>query len=307
MTALFSQPLSQPLSYEQLPSFPLPETSTPKPALGRGIELLGRVAPGLSGRLLWKLWFTPFSIAPNARARELLATVEQRFEVYSGDEGVEVLAFGQGPTVLLAHGWSTYGAQLGSFVRPLVAAGYRVLLFDAPGHGGKARREFRLDQYAQLLRDIIQHAGGVHAIVAHSLGASAAAITLHELKLPARLVLLAPSANLKTVLQSFQHKLGLGDASIARLRRRFDDFFGADVWPRYSLDHHLPSLAGPVLLVHDHGDSEAPVANTLYLRERRPDAQLLLTEGLGHNRILHDAAVVAAVTQFVTAPARAFH
>src|SRR6478735_2928342 len=39
------------------------------------------------------------------------------------------------PLVGVLHGWEGHGAQLGAFAAPLVAAGFRVLAFDAPGHG----------------------------------------------------------------------------------------------------------------------------------------------------------------------------
>lgn len=291
--------------YDLQPSFPLPVPARPLPALqriGQGVELAGRLSPALASRLLWKLWFTPQSVHPNRRASALLASVDHRFEVYSGDEGVVVYSWGHGPAVLLTHGWSTYGAQLGSFVQPLVAAGHQVLLFDAPGHGGKPRHEYRLDQYAQLVHDIILHAGGVHAVIGHSLGATAAAMALHRLDLYARFIAIAPSANLKTVLQSFRHKLGVSETSLQQLRNALADFFGPDAWTQYSLDHHFPELLGPALLVHDRDDAEAPQQNSLYLQALRPDADTLFTQGLGHNRVLHDAAVVEAVTKFVTAP-----
>lgn len=290
--------------YDLQPSFPL-IADTPAPALRRlsqGIELGRLVAPALARRLLWKLWFTPQRTTPNQRARELMASVEHRFEVYSGDEGVVVSSWGQGPKVLLAHGWSTYGAQLGSLVTPLVKSGHQVLLFDAPGHAGNPKRQFRLDQYAQLLHDIILHTGGVHAVVGHSIGATASAIALHRLDLYARYVAIAPSANLKTVLQGFQKRLGLSDASMDLLRGDLHTFFGPDLWRDYSLDHHLPELLGPALLVHDRDDKEAPLANTHYLKSLRPDADTFFTSNLGHNRVLYDSDVVARVSAFISAP-----
>src|SRR5688572_16391660 len=39
------------------------------------------------------------------------------------------------PTILLVHGWEGRGAQLAAFIEPLVAKGFRVVTFDAPGHG----------------------------------------------------------------------------------------------------------------------------------------------------------------------------
>jgi pimeloyl-ACP methyl ester carboxylesterase len=292
------------IRYELQPAFPA--ASAPVPTLqrlGRSADLLARLAPALATRLLWRLWFTPQSVPPNPRARELLASVDQRFEVFAGDQGVTVESWGQGPAVLLAHGWSGYGAQLGSLVRPLVQAGYRVLLFDAPGHGGRPRTQFHLGQYAALIEAVVQHAGDVRAIVGHSIGATAAAIAIHRLGRPIDFVGIAASANLKTLLQNFQQRLGFSDANAARLRDVFEAFFGADVWSQYSLDFHLPRLGGRVLLVHDADDTEAALANSRHLQSLRDDAELVTTQSLGHNRLLHDAVVVQRVTRFIARPA----
>lgn len=289
--------------YELQPSFALPLPAQLLPALqrlGRGVEMCRLVTPALARRMLWRLWFTPQRVPLNHRAHALMASIEQRFEVYSGDEGVLVHGWGQGPAVLLAHGWSTYGAQLGSLVAPLTQAGYRVLLFDAPGHAGNPRREYRLDLYAQLLHDIILHTDGVHAVIGHSIGATAAAIALHRLDLHARFVAIAPSANLKTMLQGFQHKLGLSEASMELLRRDLRNFFGPAIWTEYSLDHHFPELLGPALLIHDHDDAEAAPENTRHLKNLRPDANTLFTQGLGHNHVLYDAGVVEYISKFVS-------
>jgi pimeloyl-ACP methyl ester carboxylesterase len=294
------------IRYDLQPGFPAaPAAVAPLRQLGRGVDLLARLSPALATRLLWRLWFTPQSIRPNARAQELLASVDQRFEVFAGDQGLTVESWGQGPAVLLAHGWSGYGAQLGSFVQPLRQAGFRVLLFNAPGHGGRARTQFHLGQYAELIEAIVQHAGEARAIVGHSIGATAAAIALRRLPPAIDFVGIAASANLKTLLQGFQQRLGFSDGNARRLRAAFEESFGPDVWTQYSLDFHLPQLAGRVLLVHDADDVEAPLANSRYLQALRDDAGLITTQGLGHNRLLHDAMVAQRVARFLSrAPSR---
>src|SRR5690349_395790 len=49
--------------------------------------------------------------------------------------GLAATAWGEGPPVLLVHGWAGRGTQLGEFVAPLVAAQRRVVALDAPAHG----------------------------------------------------------------------------------------------------------------------------------------------------------------------------
>lgn len=312
MTAIVSRPILASVP-EGVPGFApaavLPATTAPDPALrrlGQGIEWLARLSPALATRLLWRLWFTPRQVPRNARARELLASADARFEVFAGREGVTVSSWGQGPAVLLLHGWSGYGGQLGSLVAPLLREGHRVLLFDAPAHAGNPRRLFTLAEYVDVVDAVLQHAGGARAIVGHSLGATAGALALRRQRAAADLAAIAPSANLQILLRAFQLRLGLADARLDGLRAAFEDYFGADVWQAYSLDHQLPALDGRVLLVHDRDDGEAPLANSLYLKFLREDATLVTTQGLGHNRVLHDPAVGCAVADFVAGRPVAF-
>lgn len=290
---------------------PIPTTRGPtekaSARIGKGIEWVGRLSPALATRMLWRLWFTPRQVLPNARARELLASADARFEVFAGDDGVLVHSWGQGPTVLLLHGWSGYGGQLGSFAKSLVQAGYRVILFDAPAHATNRRRQFTLEEYASVVSAVVQHAGDVQAIIGHSLGATAAAIAICRLGRAIDLVAIAPSANLQTLLRSFQNTLGLSETRMADLRRAFEAYFGSNVWSAYSLDHLVTQLSGRVLLVHDHDDIVAHHSNSLYLKFLREDVDLLTTHGMGHNRILHTPAVINAVREFVTFSAAPIH
>ena len=62
-----------------------------------------------------------------------------------------------------------------------------------------------------------------------------------------------------------------------------------------------PALTQPLLVVHDRGDAEIPWQHGTALARAWPGAELLMTEGLGHRRVLRDPDVVAASVAFVAA------
>ncbi|MFP2912939.1 hypothetical protein ACLESD_49620, partial [Pyxidicoccus sp. 3LFB2] len=69
----------------------------------------------------------------------MLAQGQQRV-VKLGGERVAVWSWGEGPRVLLVHGWSGYGGQLTAFVAPLVEAGFSVVAGTTRrGHGVSVR------------------------------------------------------------------------------------------------------------------------------------------------------------------------
>ena len=71
---------------------------------------------------------------PGCRPRRLPEGGEP-FEVESLGAAVRGHVWGAGPVVYLVHGWGGRGSQLASFVEPLLAGGFRVVMFDAPAHG----------------------------------------------------------------------------------------------------------------------------------------------------------------------------
>jgi pimeloyl-ACP methyl ester carboxylesterase len=61
-----------------------------------------------------------------------------------------------------------------------------------------------------------------------------------------------------------------------------------------------PRVAQPTLVLHDADDRTAPLATGRALAGALRHGHLQVTQGLGHRRILEDAAVVDAVVQHLT-------
>ncbi|WP_219416752.1 alpha/beta fold hydrolase [Pseudonocardia nigra] len=213
-------------------------------------------------------------------------------------------AWGAGPPVYLVHGWGGRSGQLGAFVAPLVAAGHRVVAMDAPAHGASGpgahgRRCGSIPEFAAALRAAVAVHGRPHAVVAHSLGAAAAAHALREGVRPARLVLLAPVADPQQALTTFAARVGFGPRIRAGVERATERRLGLP-WAAFD----VPAVARfvavpPTLVVHDRRDREVGFREGRAIADAWPGARLLATDGLGHRRLLRDDAVVADVVGFV--------
>jgi pimeloyl-ACP methyl ester carboxylesterase len=267
-------------------------------ALFRSADL---VAPGVAGRIARDIWF---AVPPRLSPAQLPGGGEP-FEVESLGAAVRGQVWGSGPVVYLVHGWGGRGSQLGSFVEPLVAGGFRVVMFDAPAHGdsdhgpaGPGRTHGV--EFGRALDAVFARFGPAHAVVAHSLGAISTYLTLRFGWLSTgRLVLVAPMVAAAPLFDQFQRTLGFG----ARTRRAFDrhleEFVGIPM-AEFDARHQASYVdAVPTLVVHDRGDRQTPWADSARLVTSLPDARLVTTDGLGHRRILEDSAVVREVRAFL--------
>jgi pimeloyl-ACP methyl ester carboxylesterase len=86
------------------------------------------------------------------------------------------------------------------------------------------------------------------------------------------------------------------------MRRRIERRVGRP-WSDFDVAARATALRAPLLVVHDRGDAEVPWQHGLVIARAWKGAELLLTDGLGHRRILRDPDVVAAAVAFLAARA----
>ena len=166
------------------------------------------------------------------------------------------------------HGWGGLGSQLAAFVEPLVAAGHRVVLFDAPSHGasdpgppGPGRTHGV--EIGKALDAVFARFGPAEAVVAHSLGTIATYLALRFGWLGTeRLVLIAPMVEAGEPLRPVP---GRSSASVTAPRRAFDRevdrFVGLPVDEFDAIIQSSKVEPVPTLVVADVGDRQTPYAD----------------------------------------------
>ena len=261
-----------------------------------------------------RLFTTPRRHPRPARERAVLAS-GKRFTVpvalrsprWAGAR-TELAAWrwGVGPTVLLVHGWEGRGSQLCALVEPLVAAGLCVVAFDAPAHGDSPGRRLYLTDLADAIIDVAAAVGPLHAIVAHSFGAAATLLAHARGGVDApRNVMLAPNVVIDDAVAKFARLVGLDDTDRIALEHDLAARTGVG-GESLRLDRLIGARDAGLLVLHDRDDREVPLRQGEQLVAHWPNAQLEVTEGLGHRRILRTPAViervVAAVREGVPLP-----
>lgn len=208
---------------------------------------------------------------------------------------------GQGPRVVLVHGWNSRGAHLLGFARPLLAAGFSVTLFDLPAHGDSGGHASSVVHAGRALRALAADIGDVHAVIGHSMGSAAALLAFaHGLRVQ-RSVHLAVPSSLTPMVKGLAAAHGLGPADAAAFAGWVEGFIGTRM-ACVDVERLRPGLRHPALIVHDPDDRTVPMAASTALHGAWPRSTLLPVCGLGHRRLLADADVIARSVAFVTQP-----
>ena len=255
--------------------------------------VVGRLSPALAGRLAAKLFARPRRHPRPARERELIA----RGTRVALPDGLYATAWGAGPTVLLVHGWEGRGAQLGAFVDPLVAAGYRVVALDGPAHGDSLGVTTTGPEFARALVATRHAVGPLAAIVGHSFGGFTSLLAVSRGLPTARVVTIGTPASVPEVLRDFLRMIRLPDRALPSMIAALEARVGAPM-ASFEVEAFAPTVHVPVLVVHDTDDRAVPYDDGPRLAEVF-GARLLTTNGLGHRRILYAPDVVAAVVEFI--------
>jgi pimeloyl-ACP methyl ester carboxylesterase len=282
---------------------------------------LERTAPALGARLAERLWFSvgkPPSRAERDR-RAGLAEAGTAFTADAAGAQVRGRVFGEAdaPVAILVHGWGGWWQQLSAFVPALLERGHRVVAFDALAHGDSGpgalgRRSTTVPEMAASYAAVVERFGAPALTVAHSMGCVSVAWAQREHGIvPERQVLVAPAATTDGMVETFATALGIGPTVRAGLVERFvrrvgrplEDF---DLLPLVEAEQAAGRLS-PGLVVHDRADAVTSADASARLAEAWSGADLLLTDGLGHRRVLRDPAVVAATGRFLDLTASATH
>ena len=207
-----------------------------------------------------------------------------------------------GTLVMLVHGWGGHAGQMLALADRLQAQGLRAVILEMPAHGRSAGPTSNLPQFARAIdyaaARLQQQGFRLDAVVAHSLGASAAAFAASRGLALRKLVLLAPPASPLEYTRLFAHVFGLSETTRAAMQRRIESREGV-LMPQFEPAAVGPRITLPTLVVHDRQDSINRFADGVAYSEAIARARLVATEGLGHRKILKDEEVLRQVAAFL--------
>ncbi|MBN2510655.1 MAG: alpha/beta fold hydrolase [Spirochaetales bacterium] len=218
-------------------------------------------------------------------------------------------AYGEGPVVLMCHGWGSRAGHLAPMARLIARKGFRTVLFDAPGHSSTMvvpePQTSSMFEFALALTAVASRLGSIDTIIGHSLGAMSALFTLTKrrhlkhLDLNSKkLVLISTPARFSLTLQSFgaHHRLTAEDQTA--LRKDLEHSYDMKV-DEYDCLEALDELPLPHLVVQDEEDEYFSPDQTLLAAPPKADRRVFRTLGFGHDRILLHRDAARAIGEFI--------
>jgi len=266
------------------------------------IEIL-KLSDKISSRLTLKLGvflFTkPIKHKPPRRENFYFEHAKQQMiDVKSINKKINVYTLGDGDKkILLTHGWSGRGTQLVKIAEAFYKLGYQVISFDGPAHGKSNGNCTLMLEFITSIHQINKLFGPFDFAVGHSLGAMAtlhAASTDFEVK---KIVTIGSGDIIEDIIKDFVERLKLKPKYIDSLRLYFEENYHykmSDLDASYSAS----KLNIPTLIIHDENDRDVPVSCAEHIHKHHKNSTLMITKGLGHNKILGDEHVINSIINF---------
>lgn len=220
------------------------------------------------------------------------------------DAWVTAWRWGEGPAVLMVHGWEDDHHCFDALTAALVKRGHAVVAFDLPAHGKSGGTKTTIPFVAMAVADVAEALGPIRAVAGHSLGGAAAALAIaHGLDVERAVVIAAPTGPTFSV-NAVLKRLGVSDA---RREGVFEELKRVVGYRPEELEV-MPMIADfdiPALVVQSKDDPMVRFITGEKWAATWPNAQFLPLEKLGHRRMLFDPATVAKIADFVVQPKNA--
>lgn len=259
------------------------------------------LVPAAGARLAVRIFYNPRKHRIPEWERAAVGRARQRELPWRG-ESLRVCVWGEGPTVLLVHGWEGRGSQFAKLAGVLEARGYRVISFDGPAHGDSRRKSTTLVEFSEAVARMAQEYGPLYGAVGHSFGAAALCIALRKGAAAERVVLFSCPLSLRHVVTRFAGFLHIPDSVHERMYGYMAQLHGCPE-SDLSIAQLAPQLDLPCLMIHDADDRYVPFDDGEAVSRKLPQARMLKTKGLGHVRALADPSCIAAAADFLDAGA----
>ena len=272
----------------------------PKPILYTA-KFLQAISSSLTTKFAAKLFTTP--IRHKLPKRELhmeRESVQKSILVPAINKEVVVYEYGKSDKkVLLVHGWSGRGTQLVKIADEFLKIGYMTISFDAPAHGKSKGNYSIMTEFIASILELEKQYGTFEFAIGHSLGGMSVLNAIKQNLQVKKAVIIGSGDIIQDIIDDFIHKLQLKPEYGIKLRDHFEAKFSGKM-DDYSAYKAAEKTEVPVLIIHDKDDDDVSVKAAYNIQKYLKQSEIMITEGLGHRKILGDEAVINKIKEFLS-------
>jgi predicted alpha/beta-fold hydrolase len=264
--------------------------------LGFGIS--SRVSPSLATKIMLRHFYKPGAFGTRNN-NHLKSETPVNIKTYEfTNYSIHTKTYGQGPSLLLLHGWGGSSNSFVQFIDPLVAAGFQVITVDLPAHGLSSGKESSLFDFIASTTLVLEKIPPIYAIIGHSLGGLAAMNIASRNEKITKVITISAASSINTIVNTYKENLNLSTKVVDKLFTDIERKFNVKI-DDYSIDKLYDFLPQSGLLIHDEFDYVIPFSEISIIKQRWPNANMFTTKGLGHHRILKDFQVILEILKYL--------
>ena len=252
-----------------------------------------------------KMFITPPNYKTPEREKMMRESAKKlKITIPSIQKDIMVYEYGYSKQkVLLTHGWAGRGTQLYEIADKILENRMMVISFDAPAHGLSDGKKTSLPEYIECIKHLHEVYGGFEATIGHSFGGIALLATLAEnskiqSSLTKKLVIIGIENSIPHIIDLFVQKLELKPKVAGLIKKRVNRLFATDLLALSPIET-AKKVKIPTLVLHDTQDFDVAVSSAYKIRQNLENGELLVTNGLGHRRILRDKKIIERIIKFI--------
>lgn len=259
-----------------------------------------KISKKITAKLLVNLFFRP---KRNKHPERELAYLESATKFDFSYQNIDVKGYKWGnpskKRVLLVHGWAGRGTQLHQYIDPLIDKGFEVFSFDGIAHGLTAGKETNMPGMSFLLKQMMK-TYQIDYIIAHSFGGMATTFAIKRNVIsPKSVVFMGAPYDINYILESFLTLFGLEGKYEKSLIAHIEKKTGL-AYTEFDLDTYPNTTTTNLLLIHDENDREVSFAEMEKYLPMWENVETVITQGLGHRRILKDSKIIDKIINFIS-------
>jgi pimeloyl-ACP methyl ester carboxylesterase len=280
-------------------AIPTQSLQIPKPILITA-KFLEAISPKLAMLFAAKLFVRPIKHKIPKRELHMVQKSKQTILfVPSLKKNIVVYNYGESDKkILLVHGWSGRGTQMVKIADKMLELGYAIISFDAPAHGKSDGKTTIMTEFIASILEIEKQFGPFEFAIGHSLGGMSILNAIKQNLNVKKAIIIGSGDIIQDVIDDFIQKLQLKPKIGLLLKNHFEKKYNEPM-ENYSSSFSAKSVTIPVLIIHDKDDDDVALKAAHNIHKHLKNSTLMITEGLGHRKILGDTKVIETIKEFI--------